>query len=362
MLGIVACLLVLVLLPQLQQTLAGSNSSDNGSRRCSNGKCQLLVQSLPGLAAVAVSQLRPLQFRARLLERGFQGCAVRSKRAIDVFLSSLWCLLVFCTSLRVSWQTAAGAAGVAGEAASGEVLPADKQQSSPCWCLLGFCRLPASDHDCAAAAFWTLAVPPSALLLMLPMAALLLLAWRAPDSRHLAFREPLHVLSRLAMISSGLNAASQLAGSWLVLLTLLHALTVACTMLRFSAFIPMQLMQTVALLLCTQGASLLPGLQLIAAVLSVPSFIVLHVEAAARQAFLSGGLSGAELGTALPYMQTKRLSMWGSSMQSAVAAGLGLAGKAAASPAMLAGEPDRCCSVKGDAASNSNEGGQAGSS
>lgn len=359
MLGVVACLLVLALLPQLQQTLAGSSSSRGG--RCSNSKCQLLVQLLPGLAAVAVSQLRPLQFRAAQLERGFQGCAVRSKRAIDLFLSSLWCLLVLCTSLRVSWQTAAAAAS----AAAGRVTVADsaavanEQSSSPCWCLLGFCRAPAADQGCAAAAAasWALVVPPAVLLLLLlPMAALLLVALKAPNRKYLALREPLHVLSRLAMISSGLHAASQPAGSGLLLLTLLHALTVACTMLRFSAFIPMQLMQTVALLLCTRGAALLPGMQLIAAGLVVPCIIVLQVEAAARQAFLSGGLTQAESaatggnGSAgvAGAANAKRLGFWGSSVMRPVPVAKAAAA-AAAQPA--------CCGAGGCAV----EGGTGGS-
>jgi hypothetical protein len=95
------------------------------------------------------------------------------------------------------------------------------------------------------------------------------------------------------MISAGLGVTGQPASAWLLLLTLLHALTIACTMVRFSVFIPMQLMQTVALLLCTQGASLLSGVQLIAAGLLVPCFVVLQVEAAGRQAYLAAGLTCA---------------------------------------------------------------------
>jgi hypothetical protein len=122
------------------------------------------------------------------------------------------------------------------------------------------------------------------------------------------------------MISSGLNVVSQPAGAWLLLLTLMHALTVACTVLRLSAYIPMQLTQTVALLLHTQGASLLSGLQLIAAGLLVPCFIVLQVEAAARQAFLQASLTGAESGAAMQGQQTtKWLGSLGGSKQPAAA-------------------------------------------
>jgi hypothetical protein len=300
MLSILACLLVLALLPQLQQTLAGTGGSSSG--RCSNGKCQLLVQTLPGLAAVAVSQLRPLQFRAPALEHGFRCCALGSKRAIDALFSSVWCLLLLCTSLRISWQTtaaaitAAAAAGAPVEQAG--VVAATAAQRATCWCLAGFCQLPTSNEACAAV--WTLTVPPSVLLLVLPMAALLLTAWWAPNSRYLTVRELLHVLCRLVMISTGLGVTGQPASTWLMLLTLMHALTVACTMVRFSAFVPMQLMQTVALLLCTQGASLLSGMQLISAGLLVPCFIVLQVEAAARQAYLAASLPCADSAACLP--------------------------------------------------------------
>jgi hypothetical protein len=305
MLSIVACLLVLALLPQLQQTLAGAGGSSAGS--CSNGKCQLLVQALPGLAAVAVSQLRPLQFRAPALERGFQGCAAGSKRAIDVLFSSVWCLLVLCTSLRISWQTAAAAAGVVAEQAGGAIAPAAQRVS--CWCLAGVCQLPSGPEACAA--IWTLTVPPSVLLLVLPMAALLLLACRSSNSRHLILREPLHVVCRLVVISTGLGVTGQPASAWLLLLTLMHASTVACTMVRFLAFIPMQLMQTVALLLCTQGLSLLSGVQLIAAGLLVPCFVVLQSEAAARQAYLAAGLPCAELAACVPAAKWSWFGMWG---------------------------------------------------
>jgi hypothetical protein len=122
------------------------------------------------------------------------------------------------------------------------------------------------------------------------------------------------------MISAGLGVTGQPASAWLLLLTLLHALTIACTMVRFSAFIPMQLMQTVALLLCTQGASLLSGVQLIAAGLLVPFFVVLQVEAAGRQAYLAAGLTCAELAACVPSAKHSWFGSWGGSRSSVPAA------------------------------------------
>ncbi|WIA15546.1 hypothetical protein OEZ85_002179 [Tetradesmus obliquus] len=121
-------------------------------------------------------------------------------------------------------------------------------------------------------------------------------------------------------------------------------------------FIPMQLMQTVALLLCTRGAALLPGMQLIAAGLVVPCIIVLQVEAAARQAFLSGGLTQAESaatggnGSAgvAGAANAKRLGFWGSSIMRPVPVAKAAAA-AAAQPA--------CCGAGGCAV----EGGTGGS-
>eukprot|EP00775_Hariotina_reticulata_P008847 gene8847-9026_t len=233
----------------------------------------LQAKAVPGLLVLlaclvwlCMAGLAPLHFRQHWAELVLQQ-SLQDRFALDVIFMIGWSILAMCSIVRHDWGLGFGSAGWPSS------TPSPVLSMAPLRALLGCC------HTRVLAMLSVLLSPAM-------VAGWLML--RSPN-KYMQHREQLVLLCRFCM-SGGMMFwhVEKLSATGALLMSAgLHGLIMSCMMVRFSAFVPMQLMHVLSLLYRSSPDSVLYSLQLLALGVWAPCLVLYQWEARARSALLA---------------------------------------------------------------------------